>query len=66
MRHRVDELADEIVLAALHQSCHGDGEPDADRNAQHRDDRLPAAAGDVGQCEVEDEAHGELMFPGRA
>ena len=57
MRHRVDELPDEIVLAALHQRRHGDGEADADRNAEHRDERLPAAAEDMGQGELDQQPH---------
>ena len=65
MRHRVDELLHEIVLSALHQRRHGDGEADADRDAEHGDKRLTAAAGNMGDCDVEDEWHHRINPPGR-
>jgi hypothetical protein len=34
MGHRVDELADEVVLRALHQRRHRDREADAERDAE--------------------------------
>ena len=57
MRHRVDELLDEIVLSALHQRRHGDGEADAYRDAKHGDNRLTTATSDMCKCDVEDERH---------
>ena len=55
MRHRVDELLDEIVLPTLHQRRHGNGESDADRNADDGNQRLATAAGNVREGDVEDE-----------
>jgi hypothetical protein len=63
VRHRIDELGDEVVLRALHQRGHRDREADADRHPEDGDDRLPAAAGEVGEGYVEDQAHGLSPSP---
>jgi hypothetical protein len=57
VRHGVDQLGDEVVLGALHQGRHRDREADPDRDAQDRDHRLPAAPGEVGERDLEDQAH---------
>ena len=52
VRHRVDELADEIVLRSLHEGSHHDGETDAGGDAGNGHQRLPRAAADMRQRDV--------------
>jgi hypothetical protein len=62
MRHRVDELADEIILPALHQRRHGDREADPDGDPEYCHKHLPTAASDVCRGDVDDERHFSHSF----
>ena len=54
----VDDLAFEIDLAPLQHGRRGDGEPDAQSDADEGNQRLPGPAAQVGQGDVEDDPHG--------
>ena len=61
-----DELADEVVLRALHQRCHGDREADAERHPETRYYCLAAAAEDVRQRKLQQQPHRPLSARTRA
>ncbi|MHC2300598.1 hypothetical protein ACVJBD_004864 [Rhizobium mongolense] len=60
MRHGIDQLFHKIVLSALHECRHGDGKPDTDGNAEHGNKCLPAAAGNMGDGDLENQPHQNL------
>jgi hypothetical protein len=57
MGHRIDQRADELVLAALHQRRHANREADPQRDPGDRDQGLPPATADMGIGDIHQQVH---------